>query len=185
MEILFTSTILILSILIIYLLWYIMNSRKKLSGGEESEILTLLTEFKHVADMKIASLEDKSDKLKFQLKRANETIARLTSVITDAEKMIDVLKSFYEEEAEKEVKKKNNVDKDHFKNPPKSNNKKIVDTDSLEESLADGPNKFNEKVLKLYNEGWSVDDIARMLDKGKGEVKLILNFNNLKKGGIK
>jgi transcriptional regulator len=197
MEIFFVLVILILASLIVYLLWYILVSRKKLSGEEESDILTLLTEFKHVADMKIAALEDKSDKLRLQLKRANETIARLTSVITDAEKIIDVMKTVYEDDVEEKIllpnsktkksklinsknskdlfsksdKKKGNIANDHkdqISNKKKSEN-------SFDE--------FTNKVLKLYNEGWNVDDIARMLDKGKGEVALVLNFNSLKKGG--
>ncbi len=194
MEIFFVLVILILASLIVYLLWYILVSRKKLSGEEESDILTLLTEFKHVADMKIAALEDKSDKLKFQLKRANETIARLTSVITDAEKIIDVMKTVYEDNMEEKnllpkskMKKSKPVNSKNFFSKTIKSEENVADNrkeqTTSENKLKNNPDEFTNKVLKLYNEGWSIDDIARMLDKGKGEVTLVLNFNNLKKGG--
>ncbi len=194
MEIFFVLVILILASLIVYLLWYILVSRKKLSGEEESDILTLLTEFKHVADMKIAALEDKSDKLKFQLKRANETIARLTSVITDAEKIIDVMKTVYEDNMEEKnllpkskMKKSKPVNSKNFFSKTIKSEENVADNrkeqTTSENKLKNNPDEFTNKVLKLYNEGWSIDDIARMLDKGKGEVALVLNFNNLKKGG--
>jgi transcriptional regulator len=189
--------ILILASLIVYLLWYILVSRKKLSGEEESDILTLLTEFKHVADMKISALEDKSDKLRLQLKRANETIARLTSVITDAEKIIDVMKTVYEDDVEEKIllpnsktKKSKLINsknsKDFFSKSDKKKEKIANDHKDQISNKKKSENNFDEftnKVLKLYNEGWNVDDIARMLDKGKGEVALVLNFNSLKKGG--
>ncbi len=187
MDVLFVSAILILLSVIIYLLWYILLSKKKLTGDEESDILTLLTEFKHVADMKIASLEDKSDKLRFQLKRANEIIARLTSTITDAEKMIDILKTVYEDNVDGKVQDFYNP---KIKNKIRSKSKQKIDVKTVSTDDKNIPKTenlketFSEKVVRLYNEGWSVDDIARMLDRGKGEVALILNFNNLKKGGI-
>ncbi len=182
MDVLFVSAILILSVLIVYLLWHIRHSNKMISTGEESDILTLLTEFKHVADMKIAALEDKSDKLKFQLKRANEIIARLTSTITDAEKMIDVMKTVYEDEVQDKLEMEPKTYKSYKKASVNKVKEKISNPkQSIQGKKQDNKDeKFTDKVLKLYNDGWSIDDIARMFDKGKGEIELIVNFNNLK-----
>ena len=124
---------------------------------------------------KILELNDYSSFIKKELNDKHKELLFLYQLISEKEKNIKKLSTLNNnimEEKEEIIKIEDEIidsnDKTIEKNNKVIENNYPINSQNIE-------NK-NQEVIELYNEGYSITDIAKIMSLGKGEVKLILEF---------
>ncbi|MCD6266809.1 MAG: hypothetical protein J7J14_00165 [Thermotogaceae bacterium] len=137
----------------------------------ESRILELMGRFKHLSAVRLELLDRKIKEVKDAVREANEVLAKLMVKISDIEKL--------KEEIEKSVKEGRVVEE----SPAVSNTELKEEPKEEGEEAVEDDMEVERKILKLHEKGLSDVEIARRLNMGIGEVRLILNLFGKKAAG--
>ena len=137
----------------------------------ESRILELMGRFKHLSAVRLELLDRKIKEIKDVVREANEVLAELMVKISDIEKLKEeVEKPAREEDVMEESPPVSNTE---LKEEPKEEKKETVEEDM----------EVERKILKLHEKGLSDVEIAKRLNMGIGEVRLILDLFGKKAAG--
>ncbi len=96
-------TISTIFLIVLFSLFFIKNSKKKIQNSEidltdfEDRVLELVSKFQHISATRLSSLENKISEMNKLLREANETYFKLSSMLSDATKIMT------------EIEKKNNL----------------------------------------------------------------------------
>ncbi len=137
----------------------------------ESRILELMGRFKHLSAVRLELLDRKIKEVKDAVREANEVLAKLMVKISDIEKL--------KEEIEKSVKEGRVVEE----SPAVSNTELKEEPKEEGEEAVEDDMEVEREILKLHEKGLSDVEIARRLNMGIGEVRLILNLFGKKAAG--
>jgi len=137
----------------------------------ESRILELMGRFKHLSAVRLELLDRKIKEVKDAVREANEVLAKLMVKISDIEKL--------KEEVEKSVKEERVVEE----SPAVSNTELKEEPEEEGEEAAEDDMEVEREILKLHEKGLSDVEIARRLNMGIGEVRLILDLFGKKAAG--
>lgn len=124
---------------------------------------------------KILELNEYSSFIKKELNDKHKELLFLYQLISEKEKNIKKLSTINNniiEEKEEIIKIEDEIIDSNDK-AIQNNNKVIENNYPINSQNIE--NK-NQEVIELYNEGYSITDIAKIMSLGKGEVKLILEF---------
>jgi len=130
----------------------------------ESRILELMGRFKHLSAVRLELLDRKIKEVKDAVREANEVLAKLMVKISDIEKL--------KEEVEKSVKEERVVEE----SPAVSNTELKEEPEEEGEEAVEDDMEVEREILKLHEKGLSDVEIARRLNMGIGEVRLILDL---------
>jgi len=137
----------------------------------ESRILELMGRFKHLSAVRLELLDRKIKEVKDAVREANEVLAKLMVKISDIEKL--------KEEVEKSVKEERVVEE----SPAVSNTELKEEPEEEGEEAVEDDMEVEREILKLHEKGLSDVEIARRLNMGIGEVRLILDLFGKKAAG--
>ena len=137
----------------------------------ESRILELMGRFKHLSAVRLELLDRKIKEVKDAVREANEVLAKLMVKISDIEKL--------KEEVEKSVKEERVVEE----SPAVSNTELKEKPEEEGEEAVEDDMEVEREILKLHEKGLSDVEIARRLNMGIGEVRLILDLFGKKAAG--
>ena len=137
----------------------------------ESRILELMGRFKHLSAVRLELLDRKIKEVKDAVREANEVLAKLMVKISDIEKL--------KEEVEKSVKEERVVEE----SPAVSNTELKEEPEEEGEEAAEDDMEVEREILKLHEKGLSDVEIAKRLNMGIGEVRLILDLFGKKAAG--
>jgi len=138
----------------------------------ESRILELMGRFKHLSAVRLELLDRKIKEIKDVVREANEVLAELMVKISDIEKL--------KEEVEKPAREEEDVMEE---SPPVSNTELREEPKEEEEETVEEDMEVERKILKLHEKGLSDVEIAKRLNMGIGEVRLILDLFGKKAAG--
>ena len=130
----------------------------------ESRILELMGRFKHLSTVRLELLDKKMKEIREVIREANEVLAKLMVKISDVEKL--------KEDIEKPIEEEKQVVKAHTKPTEESDEKLLTE----EKKAVEEDMEIERKILKLHENGLSDVEIAKKLNIGIGEVRLILNL---------
>jgi len=137
----------------------------------ESRILELMGRFKHLSAVRLELLDRKIKEVKDAVREANEVLAKLMVKISDIEKL--------KEEVEKSVKEERVVEE----SPAVSNTELKEEPEEEGEEAVEDDMEVEREILKLHEKGLSDVEIAKRLNMGIGEVRLILDLFGKKAAG--
>lgn len=150
---------------------------------EESVTLTE-DQLSRISNEKIIAVNDFSSQVMEKISQNHEEVVFLYNMLNEKENEIkDTVNSF-----DKIKKQLNDITKDITKNETDKkkmnmakNNNRSADRDNLSDKAnldvdSEHLNNHNQKILEMYSQGFSVIDIARTLELGQGEVKLVLDL---------
>lgn len=150
---------------------------------EESVTLTE-DQLSRISNEKIIAINDFSSQVMEKISQNHEEVVFLYNMLNEKENEIkDTVNSF-----DKIKKQLNDITKDITKNETDKkkmnmakNNNRSADRDNLSDKAnldvdSEHLNNHNQKILEMYSQGFSVIDIARTLELGQGEVKLVLDL---------
>lgn len=137
----------------------------------------------HISNEKIIAVSDFSNQVIEKIGQNHDEVIFLYNMLNEKEtelkevlKNIDKAKNQLKEIDTKEPAAKNSKSK---KPQPMQNdskeNKASVNTENLKQDFF---NNNNQKILELYSQGFSIIDIAKTLELGQGEVKLVIDLYN-------
>lgn len=134
----------------------------------EERILELMGQFRHISSVRLQMLDKKIEELKKLIKEANTLYA---SLCTQETKFVE--KFSYPVRMNESESNKVELETTQFQTSNNDN-----DTQGQSEALRADTNNtsIERKILLLYQEGKSEQDIARELSIGVGEVMLILSL---------
>ena len=138
----------------------------------ESRILELMGRFKHLSAVRLELLDRKIKEIKDVVREANEVLAELMVKISDIEKL--------KEEVEKPAREEEDVME---KSPPVSNTELREEPKEEKKETVEEDMEVERKILKLHEKGLSDVEIAKRLNMGIGEVRLILDLFGKKAAG--
>jgi hypothetical protein len=131
-------TISTIFLIVLFSLFFIKNSKKKTQNSEidltdfEDRVLELVSKFQHISATRLSSLENKISEMNKLLREANETYFKLSSMLSDATKIMT------------EIEKKNNLK--NLKNP------NIIDQKN---EISDGFSEKDSEEIKIdYTEAY-------------------------------
>ena len=137
----------------------------------ESRILELMGRFKHLSAVRLELLDRKIKEIKDVVREANEVLAKLMVKISDIEKL--------KEEVEKPAGEEDVTEE----SPPVSNTELKEEPKEEKEETVEEDMEMERKILKLHEKGLSDVEIAKRLNMGIGEVRLILDLFGKKAAG--
>ncbi|WGS65119.1 DUF6115 domain-containing protein [Marinitoga aeolica] len=188
------SIVSLINLSLLISLWRKFNNFSiSIDSSIEDQSNTLLARFQKITSSRLRALDNKIEILDQLIKDADEAYMKSFSMLTDLEKKNDELKRIKTfERVKKEKSHFSSVDSGNIEVPEiKREEKKIVTNEyynlqntfknekSSEEKhgVQKSPEQIlKEKIIDYYNKGMSVNEIAKMLDKGSGEVKLIIDL---------
>ncbi len=133
----------------------------------ESRILELMGRFKHLSAVRLELLDRKMKEIKDAVREANEVLAELMVKMSDIEKL--------KEELEESMKEEEKV----VEEPSTNSDMELKDKEKVEreeEEVIEEDVEVERKILKLHEKGLSDVEIAKRLNMGIGEVRLILDL---------
>jgi hypothetical protein len=174
-------------------------------SGFEDRVLELVSKFQHISATRLSSLENKINEMNKLMREANDTYFKLSSILSDASKILTELEKKNSELDLAEdrtliFEKKNPIIKnDNPKLPFLKNDNSFTESvqknfenlavESIEITSEDktGIEEFEKpfdlknsslehKILNLSSEGMDAMNIAKTLGVGKGEVDLVLGL---------
>lgn len=87
----------------------------------------------------------------------------------------------HEEETMKQEAKRTQADDELINSFQDQDNRNMTDIDSSsDENNDDAEHSLKDQVIQLHKEGYNETDIAKKLHRGKGEIQLIIKFNQNK-----
>jgi hypothetical protein len=138
-------TISTIFLIVLFSLFFIKNSKKKTQNSEidltdfEDRVLELVSKFQHISATRLSSLENKISEMNKLLREANETYFKLSSMLSDATKIMT------------EIEKKNNLK--NLKNP------NIIDQKN---EISDGFSEKDSEEIKIdYTEAYTPEKSKR------------------------
>ncbi|GAB6189413.1 hypothetical protein JCM30566_11520 [Marinitoga arctica] len=193
------SIVSLINLSLLISLWRKFNNFSiSIDSSIEDQSNTLLARFQKITSSRLRALDNKIEILDQLIKDADEAYMKSFSMLTDLEKKNDELKRiktfervkkekshFSSVDSEKiEIpepinrKEKKNVRNEYYylQNSFKNSNSSDIQNESKEEKNKSPEQILKEKIIEYYNKGMSINEIAKMLDKGSGEIKLIIDL---------
>lgn len=131
-----------------------------------------------ISNEKIMAVSEYSDQVLEKINQNHTEAVFLYNMLNEKEESIkNLFKNSNTQSVKKEEPNKDRVGR--IKNNVKSNqNLKKVEDSKLDETQEIIDQKLkNEHILKLYSEGKSIIEIAKMLEVGQGEIKLVIGLS--------
>jgi vacuolar-type H+-ATPase subunit I/STV1 len=188
------SIVSLINLSLLISLWRKFNNFSiSIDSSIEDQSNTLLARFQKITSSRLRALDNKIEILDQLIKDADEAYMKSFSMLTDLEKKNDELKRIKTvERAKKEKARFSSVDSEKVEIPEvKTQEEKIkaneyykfqnvyknnTNEEIKKESQKSPEQILKEKIIEYYNNGKSINEIAKMLDKGSGEVKLIIDL---------
>lgn len=189
------SIVSLINLSLLISLWRKFNNFSiSIDSSIEDQSNTLLARFQKITSSRLRALDNKIEILDQLIKDADEAYMKSFSMLTDLEKKNDEIKRintverakrskahFESKDSEKievpqigdEVKEEKVND---YYNLQKTLKSTINQEEKIEEKQKNPELILKEKIIEYYNRGMSINEIAKMLDKGSGEVKLIIDL---------
>lgn len=137
----------------------------------ESRILELMGRFKHLSTVRLDLLDKKMKEIREVIREANEVLAKLMVKISDVEKL--------KEDIEKPIEEEKQIVEEHTEPAEESEEKLLKE----EKKTVEKDMEIERKILKLHENGLPDVEIAKKLNIGIGEVRLILDLFGKKAAG--
>ena len=189
------SVVSLINLSLLISLWRKLNNFSiSIDSSIEDQSNTLLARFQKITSSRLRALDNKIEILDQLIKDADEAYMKSFSMLTDLEKKNDEIKRINTVERAKrskahfESKDSEKIEVPQIEDEKKE--KKVNDYYNLQKTLKSTMNQeekieekqknpeliLKEKIIEYYNRGMSINEIAKMLDKGSGEVKLIIDL---------
>ncbi|NUU94887.1 hypothetical protein XO10_00990 [Marinitoga sp. 1135] len=190
------SIISLINLSLLISLWKKFNSFSiTIDSSIEDQTNTLLARFQKITSSRLRALDNKIEILDQLIKDADEAYMKSFSMLTDLEKKTDELKRERTNLKIKQEKrrlaepsspmKEKHIPKIDYQQREisigynRENIEKNYKTHVIEKEIEEekSPEQIlKEKIIEYYDKGMSIQEIAKMLDKGSGEIKLIINL---------
>ncbi|SHE90851.1 hypothetical protein SAMN02745164_01393 [Marinitoga hydrogenitolerans DSM 16785] len=191
------SVVSLINLSLLISLWKKFNNFSiTIDSSIEDQSNTLLARFQKITSSRLRALDNKIEILDQLIRDADEAYMKSFSMLTDLEKKNDELKRVKTvERAKRERSHFSSVDSEkveipepvkkeekhfvneyyHLQNSFKNSNSSDIQSESKEKNK--NPEQIlKEKIIEYYNKGMGINEIAKMLDKGSGEIKLIIDL---------
>ncbi|KAF2955300.1 hypothetical protein [Marinitoga sp. 38H-ov] len=200
------SIVSLINLSLLISLWRKFNNFSiSIDSSIEDQSNTLLARFQKITSSRLRALDNKIELLDQLIKDADEVYMKSFSMLTDLEKKNDEIKRVNNKNVNNKNLIKNKIDNSRFSKLDsnsiekpfytKNNIKNDIDN-NFNNEFYELQNSFNEKkkekspeqllkekIIEQYKKGISINDIAKMLDKGAGEIKLIIDLYYNEKNG--
>lgn len=188
------SIVSLINLSLLISLWRKFNNFSiSIDSSIEDQSNTLLARFQKITSSRLRALDNKIEILDQLIKDADEAYMKSFSMLTDLEKKNDELKRIKTfERVKKEKSHFSSVDSEKMEVPEIETHEEKIKTNEYykfqnvyknntneeikKESEKSPEQILKEKIIEYYNNGKSINEIAKMLDKGSGEVKLIIDL---------
>ncbi|HPE68029.1 MAG TPA: hypothetical protein PLF96_01765 [Thermotogota bacterium] len=161
----------------------------------EERVLNLVSRFQHISATRLSALEQKIEEISGVLKKANQSYFQLSALLGDIAKARVELESLHDRWEQlspgslqgpsqppafsREERESSAISADaHTPLPLEEGNETEVSPPQMDLSQS----SIEHKILNLSSEGHSADEIARQLEIGRGEVRLVLELFRKKSG---
>jgi regulator of replication initiation timing len=140
-----------------------------------------------LSNEKIIAVNDFSEQILEKISRNHEEVVFLYNMLNEKETEIkDLMKDFDKLKLKAKEAQNNKKPVENQKVNAVKNNQAAVQTADNKNSTEDAKylSSYNQKILEMYSQGFSIIDISKTLELGQGEVKLVIDLYNNKKNKV-
>ncbi|MBM7560197.1 DUF6115 domain-containing protein [Marinitoga litoralis] len=194
------SVVSLINLSLLISLWRKFNNFSiTIDSSIEDQSNTLLARFQKITSSRLRALDNKIELLDQLIKDADEVYMKSFSMLTDLEKKNDEIKrvnnkkqnnrtidnsnfsKFDSNNLEMPIYNENEFKKSNYYNSEKKFNnvneyQELQNTFKEDKKEKSPEQLLKEKIIEQYKKGMSINEIAKMLDKGSGEIKLIIDL---------
>lgn len=194
------SVVSLINLSLLISLWRKFNNFSiTIDSSIEDQSNTLLARFQKITSSRLRALDNKIELLDQLIKDADEVYMKSFSMLTDLEKKNDEIKrvnnkkqnnrtidnsnfsKFDSNNLEIPIYNENEFKKSNYYNSEKKFNnvneyQELQNTFKEDKKEKSPEQLLKEKIIEQYKKGMSINEIAKMLDKGSGEIKLIIDL---------